>query len=228
MNYLAHGYRFLDTPLFAAGTAVPDWLCVADRRVRMRSRRLIAQLPLLKRDDQQLAAGILQHLQDDDRFHRSGLFLMLESEIGLRFRRQMPDVYDHRPGFLGHIVTELMLDAFLAEQRTELLDRYYDVLSEVNPEMIQDVVNLVGTRQTDQLAWFVAQFSRVKFLYDYLDDRQLLGRLNQVLHRVTLPVLDEQCLSVLQDARILLWQHGEQLLQEVEAVEVMCCTNHKE
>ena len=38
MNYFAHALPFLDSPYFAAGTAVPDWLNVVDRRVRCRSR----------------------------------------------------------------------------------------------------------------------------------------------------------------------------------------------
>ena len=32
MNYFAHALPFLDRPYFVAGTAVPDWLTVADRR----------------------------------------------------------------------------------------------------------------------------------------------------------------------------------------------------
>ena len=38
MNYFAHGYRFVDSAYFLAGTAVPDWLSVADRKVRARSK----------------------------------------------------------------------------------------------------------------------------------------------------------------------------------------------
>ena len=38
MNYFAHGYAFLDDPYFLAGTAVPDWLSVIDRRMRARSK----------------------------------------------------------------------------------------------------------------------------------------------------------------------------------------------
>ena len=38
MNYFAHGRTFIDDPYFLAGTAVPDWLCVVDRRVRARSK----------------------------------------------------------------------------------------------------------------------------------------------------------------------------------------------
>ncbi len=41
MNYFAHGYRFIDDPYFMAGTALPDWLSVADRRVRIRPKHLL-------------------------------------------------------------------------------------------------------------------------------------------------------------------------------------------
>ena len=217
MNYLAHGYRFLDSPLFLAGTAVPDWLSVADRRVRVRSKHLTVRLPELPTDSQQLVSGMLQHLHDDDLFHRSEMFLMLESEIGSRFRFRMPDPYDHRPGFLGHIVTELMLDAVLAEQQPELLRSYYAAISSVSSESIQQTVNLVATRSTDKLTFFVDRFREIEFLYDYLDDRPLMTRLNQVLRRVTLPVLDEQCLPVLHEARLLLRTHGDRLLRSVES-----------
>ena len=40
MNYFAHALPFLDRPYFLAGTAVPDWLTVADRKVRLRSKHV--------------------------------------------------------------------------------------------------------------------------------------------------------------------------------------------
>jgi len=217
MNYLAHGFRFLSQPAFTAGTAVPDWLSVVDRRVRVRRRRLAAELPTLSQnqDAEQMVRGMLQHLDDDDRFHRSETFLTLESELGVRFRRIMPEPYDHRPGFLGHIVCELMLDATLAERHPELTGEYYRVLAAVAPDTVQAVVNQVATRTTEDLSAFVEHFLRSRFLYDYLQDVSLLGRLNQVLRRVTLPALDEGCLPVLRDARLLLRQSADDLLQAV-------------
>ena len=219
MNYLAHGYRFVDNPLFTAGTAVPDWLCVVDRRVRVRSRRLQAELPNTEGQSRDLVNGMLQHLGDDDVFHRSTSFMILESEIGSRFRFLLPDPYDHRPGFLGHIVTELLLDSFIAGHSPRILDEYYRSLNYVDPQQIQTVVNAMATRTTDQLALFVDRFRDVRFLYDYMDDYKLLSRLNQVLRRVTLPQLDEQCVSVLRDARSLLEKYGADLLAAVESVD---------
>ena len=215
MNYLAHGFRFLDSPLMVAGTAVPDWLSVADRRVRVRSRRIHERLDSLDDDQRTIAEGMLQHLYDDDLFHRSVRFVMLEAELSLRFRRIMPDRFDHRPALLGHIVIELLLDDFIAQQMSEVLDDYYAALSQVSVLQIQDAVNAVATRTTDRLAGFVQQFQASRFLYDYADDTRLLGRLNQVMKRVTLPSLDSDCLPVLRDARQLLNQHGEELLHAV-------------
>ena len=87
MNYLAHGIRFLDRPLFLAGTAVPDWLSVVNRRVRVRSKRV--QPIVAESSDpsiQEVGGGILQHHADDDAFHRSELFQRLEVSGGCRYR----------------------------------------------------------------------------------------------------------------------------------------------
>ena len=215
MNYLAHGFRFLNSPLMVAGTAVPDWLSVVDRRVRVRSRRILEHLYLLDADLRTIAEGMLQHLHDDDLFHRSVRFVMLESELSSRFRRIMPDRFDHRPPFLGHIVIELLLDDFIAQQIPEVLNNYYAALSQVSPLQIQEAVNTVATRTTNHLAGFVQQFRTAQFLFDYADDTRLLGRLNQVMKRVTLPPLEADCLPVLRDARQLLAQHGGELLDAV-------------
>ena len=198
-----------------AGTAVPDWLSVVDRRVRVRSRRILEHLDLLDVDLRTIAEGMLQHLHDDDLFHRSVWFVMLESELSSRFRRIMPDRFDQRPPFLGHIVIELLLDDFIAQQIPEVLNNYYAALSQVSPLQIQEAVNTVATRTTNHLAGFVQQFRTAQFLFDYADDTRLLGRLNQVMKRVTLPPLEADCLPVLRDARQLLAQHGEELLDAV-------------
>ncbi len=189
---------------------------MVDRRVRVRSRKLKAVTGQFDDSTNEVITGILQHLSDDDVFHRNPTFLMLESEIGRSFRRLMPDPYDHRPPFLGHIVTELMLDAWIAEQNPSILSQYYDAMRSVDEDFIQGTVNQVATQQTSQLAYFIRKFREIEFLYDYLDDERMLVRLNQVLHRVKLPVLEAECTNVLHDARTLLRSHGKSLLAAVE------------
>ena len=203
-----------------AGTAVPDWLSVVDRRVRVRSRRINEQLNELDAEHRTIAEGMLQHLHDDDLFHRSVRFIMLESELTSRFRRIMPDQFDHRPALLGHIVIELLLDNFIAQQMPEILSDYYAALSQVSAEQIQEAVNAVATRPTTELVRFVNLFRTMQFLYDYSDDARLLVRLNQVMQRVTLPPLAADSLPVLREARRLLAQHGEELLEAVVLVSV--------
>ncbi|MEZ6124334.1 MAG: hypothetical protein R3C49_14345 [Planctomycetaceae bacterium] len=213
MNYLAHGYRYLDRPLFLAGTAVPDWLSVVDRHVRARSRLV---LPVVEQTDnpivKEVGRGILQHHQDDDRFHRSEVFQRLEGELGNRFRTVMPDPYDHRPGFLGHIVVELLLDAWLAETNSDLLPAYYDAMAKVPAQQVEVSVNQMATRTTNQLAWFIDRFRDERFLFDYLDNQRLLLRLNQVMKRVRLPRLEPSVVDVLQEARWMVAGEAPQLL----------------
>jgi hypothetical protein len=217
MNYLAHGYRFLDQPHFVAGTAVPDWLSVADRRVRVR-RHLVA--PFLEDNlsdrERLIARGILQHHKDDDAFHQCEPFLFLSSELSVAFRSLMPDPYDHRPGFLGHIVTELLLDSVLAERDPQLLQRYYAAIRDVEFSLVQNAVNRIARRSTDRLTAFISRFMEERFLFDYLDDSRLLVRLNQVLRRVKLPIMDDSAVRVLADGRKLLRQHADDLLAAVQ------------
>lgn len=219
MNYLAHGYRFISSPLMLAGTAVPDWLSVVDRQVRVRSRVVTARFDELDATGREVATGILQHLDDDDRFHRCPRFMLLESAVSAMFRAFMPDQFDHRPPFLGHVLTELMLDAVIAERDPKVLRTYYQAMQHVAADEIQNVVNLLARFQTDRLSGFIDQFRRVQFLFDYLDDRSLLARLNQVLRRVKLPGISEETLPVLAEARRLVRIHADELLHWVEQPE---------
>jgi len=216
MNYLAHGYRFLDSPLMLAGTAVPDWLSVVDRGVRMRSRRIRPQLEQLDVGCRSVAEGALQHLADDDLFHNSAVFMKLESELSAGFRRLMPDRFDHRPAFLGHIVVELLLDWYISVRQPGILDEWYAVLETVCPLEVQSAVNLLAQRQTEMLAPFIRRFLEARVMYDYADDARMLVRLNQVLRRVTLEPLENHFLVVLAEGRQLVYRHGADLLMAVE------------
>ncbi|MCP4175586.1 MAG: hypothetical protein GY758_32975 [Fuerstiella sp.] len=216
MNYLAHGYRFLESPLFLAGTAVPDWLSVVNRRVRARSHLV---RPAIEATDchnvRDVGQGILQHHHDDDVFHRSQSFQQMEAELSVQFRRRMPDRFDHRPGFLGHIVVELMLDATLAVRDETLLDRYYSAMSLVDAAAVESAVNQMAAQSTDRLAWFIDRFREERFLDDYADDERMFVRINQVLKRVKLPAMDHCNIEVLAWARQLLLDRGQELVDVV-------------
>jgi len=216
MNYLAHGFRFLDDPIFLAGTAVPDWLRVADSTVRARAQ-LVHPVVESTNDDQirRLGRGILQHHADDDAFHANPIFQKIGSHLSARFRQQMPDRYDHRPGFLAHVLTELLLDDALASQDPALLDRYYGAIEAVPSCWIQQAVNLIVRQPVTRLAEFIDLFRQVRFLYDYADNNRLLMRINQVLSRSGLQPLDTCVVPIFDDARSVVRSHTRELLETV-------------
>ena len=201
MNYFAHGRDAIDDPYFLAGTAVPDWLGVVDRRMRVRSK---AARPFIKDDDPHVAAlarGIVRHHRDDDRFHQTASFAELSWQFTTTVRDVLPRDDGLRPSFLGHILVELLLDAELILEDPDRLDAYYRVLDSLDPVVIQDGVNRMAGRPTERLASFIPRFSAERFLYDYVEDAKLLSRLNQVMRRVRLPLLPGQFCRILPEAR---------------------------
>jgi hypothetical protein len=189
MNYLAHGCRFLDRPWFVAGTAVPDWLSVADRRVRMRPRFVEPRVTGDGTPAAEVAAGVARHLADDDWFHATPAMFEVTARLGGMLRDTI-GTDGFRCGFLGHVLTEMLLDTVLARRVPDLLPRYYAALDEVDPHVVQRAVNAMSPRpDTDRLVPFVDGFRRVRFLEDYLEPARLLYRLEQVVARVGLPPL---------------------------------------
>src|SRR4051794_22283450 len=113
MNYYAHGCRFVDRPYFLAGTAVPDWLRVSETGVRIHGKRVVPFDDGGDSPTSQIAAGILQHLADDDLFHSTAAFIQVSAQLTTMFKAALPDEDGMRPSFLGHITTELILDGIL-------------------------------------------------------------------------------------------------------------------
>lgn len=216
MNYLAHGYRFLDDPLFVAGTAVPDWLRVAAPRIRARARRVESAMSASS-DDRflRLCRGIMQHHADDDAFHASVIFQELCEQLSAQLRRLMPDPYDHRPGLLGHIMAELLLDNELARRDPTLLARYYRSLESLDAAWLQESVNAIVDRPADRLGEFIDIFRRIEFLYDYADNERLMLRLNQVIQRMQLEPLTTDVFPVMDAGRSMLENHASQLLESI-------------
>lgn len=201
MNFLAHALPHLDQPYVVAGTAVPDWLSVIDRKVRVRS---VAAKTLLNDADtraRQVAEGIIQHHEDDRWFHGGRAFAELNLEFAVELRGLLVDDEGFRPSFLGHILVEMLIDADLIRENRSTVDQYYAVLESLAPEVVQSSVNRIAKVGTDRLVLLLPRFISERFLYDYVDDDKLLFRLNQVMRRVRLPALPETIAPWLRSAR---------------------------
>lgn len=212
MNYFAHGFRFIDRPYFLAGTAVPDWLSVADRAARVRTQRVAPFADGTDSPQAEVAAGILQHLTDDSWFHNTRAFFEVTGELTRRFRALLAGRDDQHPSFLGHIVTELILDGVLVRRDESLLERYYQAMRQISPQIVQEVVNQMVRHPTSRLAVFIPMFQHEKFLWDYLQPAQMLLRLNQVLRRVKLGPLPQEAERVLAAAWTVVESRAGELL----------------
>jgi hypothetical protein len=212
MNYFAHAIRFLDRPYFMAGTALPDWLSVVDRRVRLRARHVAPFCDGTGTPAAELAAGVLQHLEDDAWFHKTAAFAVASAQLTVLFRDSLPADDRHRPAFLGHILTEMLLDAVLIERHPGRLSGYYAALAQVDAATIEDSANSMARHATDRLKVFIPMFTRERFLPDYLDSNRLLFRLNQIMQRVRLNPLPAGFRSSLDEARSIVREHSAGLL----------------
>lgn len=201
MNYFAHALPFLDQPYFIAGTAVPDWLSVIDRRMRVRSK---AARTLLADQDPRvvaLGAGIIRHHDDDRWFHQTRAFAELSLQLTAAVRQVLPQDDGFRPSFLGHILVEILLDATLIADAPDRLAAYYEALRSVDPQLVGRAVNQVATRTSDLWPAFLPRFCAEPFLYEYLEDAKLVARLNRVMRRIHLPELPDEFLTILPSAR---------------------------
>jgi hypothetical protein len=212
MNYLAHGWPFLDDPYFLAGTAVPDWLSVADRQVRARGKHAAE---FCDHDDPRFAAvarGIVQHHDDDRWFHQTRAFAELSLEFAARIRRHFKGDDGTRPWFLGHILVEILLDAALLESAPARVEQYYAALGNIDVNIVQAAVNRIAPQPTDRLAGFVSLFCSERFLWDYADNGKLSTRLDQVMRRVGLPRLPQSFIELLPPMRIAVSDRKSALL----------------
>ena len=212
MNYFAHGRDYTDKPYFLAGTAVPDWLNVVDRKIRVRSRQAAPFVEDADEVSSTIARGVIQHHRDDAWFHRTRAF----AELSLKFTVAVRDVLGPDDGlrcyFLGHILVELLLDSQLIEESPDCLQRYYEALGCVDGVRVANAVSRMSGQQANGLAWLLPRFISERFLWDYAEDEKLLMRLNQVMRRVRLPQLPDTFVQMLPDARQQVHQRHKELL----------------
>ena len=216
MNYFAHGRMFVDDPYFLAGTALPDWLNVVDRRLRVRSKQALPFVDSADAIVSRMAAGIVQHHADDAWFHETRAFAELSLEICQLLREQLPADDGFRPHFLGHILVEILLDAELIADDPARLEAYYAAMDSLDGSAVASAVATIAPRPAENLGTFIGMFSRERFLFDYADDGKLLFRLNQVMRRVGLPVLPASLTSALAEMRPLVRARATELLTKTD------------
>jgi hypothetical protein len=212
MNFLSHALPYLDRPLLAVSTGVPDWLSVVDRKIRARGRT--AQT-FLESEDHELslvAHGIVRHIEDDRWFHSTEAFVDTNMRLAIELRELLPGDAGFRPTFVAHILIEMYLDAFWIRDDGGNAERYYEAIEAVGFETIERCVNTITGKPTDRLSVVIKRFVDARFLYDYLDHDKLLVRLNQVMNRVGLTPLPAEVRDWLPEAKKMVESRRRRLL----------------
>lgn len=214
MNCFTHALPYLDDAYFVVGSCLPDWLSAFDRKCRLREK---AASEFVEHEDSivaSVARGVVQHHQDDDWFHRGPAFNELILNYGMELRKILGDQRSMRPSFVGHIIVEIFLDAYLHDQNPGQMDRFYRQVESVDPEYVQAASNLFATRATDKIADGIRRFVREKFLYDYVTDEGVVFRINQVMKRVGLSSVPSEVLAWTPGARQRVYERAAELLPE--------------
>jgi hypothetical protein len=212
MNFLCHAIPYLDQPLLAMCTGIPDWLSVVDRKIR--ARRKMAEVHLDSDDDElrQVAGGIIRHIDDDQWFHGTEAFVTTNLELAVQLRDRLPGDSGFRPMFVGHIIIEMLLDAGWIRRDPSLGQLYYDSIIAQDAKVIERCVNVITGKPTEKLAGVVEKFAEIKFIFDYLDYDLLLMRLNQVMKRVGLSELPNDLTDWLAETDKLVESRRQRLL----------------
>ncbi len=221
MNYFAHARPFLDDPYFAAGTAVPDMLMVVDRGLKVRSKHARAFMDDADSITAAVAGGVHQHLLDDRLFHKTAAFAETSMGLTLMFRDALDDESGLRPRFLGHLMTELLLDAAMIEEDPRQLEKYYVVMESVDAGAVQEAVNRMTPRSTEHLSPMISGVCRERFLWDYLNDAKLTIRVNQIMRRVGLDLVPQSFEQLLGEARRLVARRKQELLDRTPTRQVL-------
>jgi hypothetical protein len=217
MNCLSHAWKYLDDPWFAAGTCLPDWLGMMERKNKFRRAKVTSFLQWNESTDNStvLAQGILKHLADDDAFHGSIAFMETSLAVSRWVTEAVPSENINRPAFVGHILVELLLDATIEMDNPGTLDRYYAAMAAISARELEDSVNHLATKPTTQVPTFLQRYLGERFLFDYLRDDRLLVRMNGILHRVGLDPLPMTILPTFAVSRELVWNRRQSLLDSV-------------
>jgi hypothetical protein len=198
MNYLAHARHLLDDPYALAGSALPDWLRILDRKNRFRAHAL----PAVDDDDPRARAilmGLAAHFDDDAWFHVHPAFTSLLEDTTLRLRARAPGV---RASVLAHILIEMLLDAELMRRDPSALDRYVDALTRIDVRVLTDLAARHLPRAPTRLPELVAYFAKNPFMAGYDSDDGVFARLSGLSTRVGLGDLPRVLIDEIGPARV--------------------------
>lgn len=182
MNFLSHDWLLGDglSPLAHVGVSLPDlWPLLPARPLPLVVvRRLRASG---ERDAGVLAYGITHHMHADKVFHGHPEFERRMATAAPRLRHRLGA--RRHLGLAAHILVEMLLDRWLIERRTGLIDRYYGRFSTAWRRRASDLAH-AEPEGRDALVRVLDRFAAARFLADYTSGEGLALRLVRTLVRI--------------------------------------------
>lgn len=191
---------------------MPDWLGVAARRTKCRTKHVEPSFDDTDPRVAALARGVAQHHDDDRWFHETRAFVELNMQFSRRIVAHCSERTDLRASFLAHVLVELLLDDVLVQQNEARLGHYYQRMSEADAGWVAAQIEGFSGKTVGRLAEFIDKFVELEFVADYAEDRLLLFRLGQVMNRVRLPGLPESFGELLPEFRQQVAARSDELL----------------
>lgn len=198
----------------AVGCCVPDWLAGSDRKCRAREKKA---MPFVDHDDPLVAAiakGVVQHHRDDHWFHTGLPFQQMNIDFAVEIREQFENERGMRTGFVGHILVEMYLDAWLDKTYPGKLEEFYGIIATVDSVKVQNTINLFATKPTNRLAPAMMHFIDERYIFDYQDNARTLYRVNRVLGKIGLDPIDDRIIPWMESARQRVYASIDRLLEK--------------
>ncbi len=189
MNFLAHfeiATRFLmpkePLPAYVLGTALPDLLPLAERRVRLRSAQ-VASAEAGTAFEAALRAGVSVHLATDAAFHKTAAFASAQAEVSGLLAEARFEGMRVRRFFVAHVLTELVLDAALLRADPALADRFYDAFAVAGFDAAALWTEKATAKPLPHLPYVLKRFAETQYLRHYADDDGVATGLSNLCRR---------------------------------------------
>ena len=136
--------------------------------------------------------------------------------MAVEYREKFGNSQTMRASLIGHIVIEMLLDAWLESKYPGSMESMYVWLAKLDAEKIQQSINQFATKPTDKLAPEIGRFLKVRYLFDYLKDEGVRYRMNKVLGRLKLDLMPKESIDWIGKKRQLIYEQAPELLREHE------------
>ncbi len=205
-----------NNPYYKTGLILPDF---AKRWVVSFKNNPSA---ILSNHQTQLLEGALRHYQSDKQFHSSTFFSFYQELVNNKLKSLPFTPQLTRKWFIGHVLTELLIDRCIVRNFSEQADDFYANLLAADNKELNGLLSAYGVSDSGPFLEVFDHFRQVKYIYYYTDNNKFLYSLNRIMMRVGLPEMAPNDQQLMLEGILELEQNvlpsGEQWLNELKNV----------